>query len=302
MRFSMAWLFLLGIPALHLFDKSATPGLKMIVRNSSNGHSSEHTLYLQSDRKRMEYRSSMGRAVGPRLALITQCDLGQMYELNLDSGEYVSAPFPPKPLSKEEMEARGMRMPEFNPSAKTTLHVETTTVDTGERKEVFGHTARHVITTRKEIPLEGSQREPQQMVNDAWYIDLDTSISCDMKKGAGRHVLTLSSVSSVSGPKNLPMEKAEFVDHGTPETGFAIESKMTSQNTLSLPDGSKKEYTHANETRVTELVEGPLDPELFSVPSGFRKVDQIERNPSPTLAEHWSAAWETFKSSVARFF
>jgi hypothetical protein len=175
-------------------------------------------------------------------------------------------------------------------------------VDTGERRDIFGYTARRVITTRKEVPLEGSQREPQQMVTDAWYIDLDTSISCDMHKGFGRHVLVLASVSSVSGPKNLPMEKAEFVDHGAPETGFAIESKMTSQNTPSLTDGSKKDYPYANETRVIELVEGPLDPALFSVPSGFRKVDQIERNPSPTLAEQWSAAWESFKSSVARFF
>jgi hypothetical protein len=103
---------------------------------------------------------------GPRLASITRCDLGQAFELNLDTGEYVAATHPPKPLSKEETEALGLKVPEFAASGKPTLRIETTTVDKGERKEFFGHTARYVITTRKQIPLEGSKSDAQQTVTD----------------------------------------------------------------------------------------------------------------------------------------
>jgi hypothetical protein len=309
MRISVGWLLLLGVMVLHASERS---GLKMTVRYSMNGQPSEQTLYVQSDRRRMEYRNSVGGArradgsfdarYGPRLAMITRCDLGQIYDLNLDSREYVTAPYPPKPLNNEEMEAHGLKMPEFNASAKPTLRVETTTVDTGERKEIFGHTARHVITTRKEIPLEGSHRDAQQMVTEAWYIDLDTSITCDMHRSPGKHAYLHVALFSISGATNAPLEKVEFVDNGKPETGFAIESKISSQNTVLLPDGSKREHTYNSEMQVMDLVEGPLDPGLFSVPPGFRQVEHIERNPSPTLSEQWNAIWERFKAGVTGLF
>jgi hypothetical protein len=141
------------------------------------------------------------------------------------------------------------------------------------------------------------------MVTDAWYIDLDTHTSCDIDRRSGAHTYVhLSAMDSTMEASSAPIEKVEFVDHSAPEMGFAIESKMTSQNTSLLPDGSKKEYASISETRVTELVEGPLDPQLFSVPPGFRHVGRIERNPSPTLAEQWSAMRHSFKLPVVRFF
>ena len=122
---------------------------------------------------------------GPRLAAITRCDLGQLFELNLDAAEYVSAQYPPKPLTQEEIEARGLNKVDMSQSRKPTLRIETTTVDTGERKEFFGHIARHVIITRKQIPLEGSHSEPQETVTDGWYIDLDPQVSCDRRLSRG---------------------------------------------------------------------------------------------------------------------
>jgi len=71
-------------------------------------------------------------------------------------------------------------------STEPTLRIETTTVDTGERKEFFGHIARHFIITRKQIPLEGSHSEPQETLTDGWYIDLDPQVSCDRKLSRGK--------------------------------------------------------------------------------------------------------------------
>jgi hypothetical protein len=304
MRVSPAFFLLLAIPLLHA---SNTPGLKMIFQHTFEGISSDQTVYLERDRKRTEYRNWTGGAkrvdgstdvhYGPRLASITRCDLGQAFDLNLDTGEYVATPHPPMPLSKKETEALGLKVPEFAASGKPTLRIEATTVDTGERKEFFGHTARHIITTRKQTPLEGSKSEAQQMVTDGWYIDLETGISCDRQRPEGKrdhaHVLLAAG--------NTPVEKIEFIANGAPETGFAIQWKITSV-AFTLRDGTKKEHTSSSEMRMTQLVEGPLDAALFAVPTGFRQVEHIERNPPPILPSQWSLAWDRFTTSVKRLF
>ncbi len=297
MRISPAWfLLLIGIPLLHASNMS---GVKMIVRHMSGGISSDQTFYIENDRTRTEYRNSTGVHYGPPLASITRCDLGQTFDLNLDTGEYEAAPYPPKPMSKEEREARGLKLPEVAASGKPTLRIEITTVDTGERKELFGHAARHIVTTRKQIPLvEGSKSHAQQMVTDGWYIDLDTSISCDRHRPEGKRVHAHAFLTT----GNMPVEKIEFIDNGEPETGFATEWKITSQEAITLPDGVKKEHTSISEMRVTQLVEGPLDPALFTTPTGFRQVEHIERNPPANLPSQWSVAWDRFKTSVARLF
>ncbi len=295
MRISPAWFLLLGIPLLHASNMS---GLKITVRHMSQGISNDQTFYIQNDRRRTEYRNWMGVHYGPPLASITRCDLGQTFDLNLDTSEYEAAPYPRKLMSKEEREARGLKVPEFAASGKPTLRIEITTVDTGERKEFFGHAARHIVTTRKQIPLEGSKSNAQQMATDGWYIDLDTNISCDRHIPEGKRV----HVHAFLTTGNMPVEKVEFIDNGEPETGFAIQWKMTTKEAITLPDGTKKEDTSISEMRVTQLVEGPLDPALFSTPTEFRQVEHIERNPPANLPSQWSIAWDRFKARVARLF
>jgi len=67
----------------------------------SEGISSDQTFYIERDRRRTEISELDGRRetmdgptdvhYGPRLASNTRCDLGQAFELNLDTGEYVQA-------------------------------------------------------------------------------------------------------------------------------------------------------------------------------------------------------------------
>ena len=305
MHISPQWFLLWGVPLLYTPSSS---GLRFSVRHTHDCISSDQTFYVEQDRRRTEYRNVTGgekrrwdgsRNVlyGPQLASIVRCDLGQMFELNLDAGEYVAAPYPSQPLRKARTEALGLKTPQFVASDKPTLQIEITTLDTGERKDFFGYTARHVITTRRQIPLEGSKSSAQQMVTDGWYIDLDTSISCDAMRLSGRPAHAFVAVG------NTPIEKMEFVDKGKPETGFATEWKITTKEAITLPDGTKKEdRTFIDEMLVTQLVEGPLDPGLFAISTGFRRVEHIDRNPPTNLPDDWSLTWECLKASVARLF
>ena len=298
MHLSSLCLLLVGVP---LLQASENTGIKMTIRRIFAGNSSEQTIYVQGDRKRMEFRNYAGQQKadgsqqwlsGPRLVAITRCDLGQVFELNLDAAEYVSAPYPPKPLTQAEIEVRGLRKADMSQSSEPTLRIETTTLDTGERKEFFGHTARHVIITRKQIPLERSHSEPQETVTDGWYIDLDPQVSCDRKLSKGKRA------HGYLGAGNKPAEKPEFVDIGESETGFPVQSVMVSKGTYTLPDGATKQTNSKTETLVTQLELGSLDPGLFEIPPRFKHVRQIERNPKVS-ASSTQDFWERFKAKVA---
>jgi len=285
MRLSAYCSLLLGIPLLQV---SQNTGIAMTVRTDFGPtNSSEQTTYWQPDRERTEHRSSLGRRrtdgsqeeiYGPRIATIARCDLGQTFNLNLDSGEYDSGPYPPNQLAMAQLMSLASKMPpQTAPVEKPTVRIETTTVDTGERMQMFGRMARHVVTTRKEIPLEDSQRLPQESVTDGWYIDLDQRLSCGPRWPEGTKAHSFSTVAAMGAQ---PVDRPEFIDIGDAKTGFALRQVDTTIATIPLPDGSVKHTESKFEREVTQFQEGPLDPSLFEIPAGFRLVDHVEQNPT----------------------
>ena len=280
MYFSSLWLLLLVIPPLPGAGQS---GIKITFESDVAGNSSSRTSYHQGDRMRVEYRNSFGGRLrgdvryGPRLVRIVRCDLGQSFELNLDTSEYTSAPYPPKALTSEQIKARGLEGVGVSRAGSPTIRVEIKTTDTDERKEMFGRVARHVITTTTSTPLEGSQSEAQESVADGWYIDFDQRLSCDPKPAQGQHGYMGGWVSVGHGKQ--PMEKPEFVRIGEAEMGFPLSVTTTSKRLPATADETVSTFG----TRVVEFTEGALDPALFEIPAGFRRVERIERNPAMGL-------------------
>jgi hypothetical protein len=150
-------------------------------------------------------------------------------------------------------------------------------VDTGERKELFGHVARHVITTAKQIPLEGSHTQAQETVRDGWYIDVDRTISCEPKLPA-RTVSGFVMAGAVVGGKEMMMERPEFVNIGARETGIPVKETRTTTSEAAPATGVRRYSDSINESEVTQFTEGPLDPALFEVPPGFKHVERSQRN------------------------
>jgi hypothetical protein len=258
----------------------------MVVRTTFNGLSEVQTIYLEADRKRTEFRNSRGRIQGPRLASITRCDIGQDFELNLDAGEYESWPYPAKTLTTEDYAAAGIPQPKMVRSDKPTLRVTRTTVDTGDRKDFFGHIARHFITTIKQIKLDGSQS--QESVTDGWYVDLDLALSCDPKLPKG----TASTGYVTATLEGEPYDRPEFIDIGDrPGTGFPVELNVETNDTYVLSNGIKKQSRLRFDRHVLQLYEGPSDPGIFEIPSGFKQVRKIERNPKAQDLSNTSIGW-----------
>jgi hypothetical protein len=295
-----------------MVDGSAMPGLKIITVRRWPGRLPDRnqTEFIQTDRKRTEGRDKLpfpsGSEAriwvqGPRTASIVRCDLGLAYALNLDNRTYTSAAYPWPPVPTEaERRAYADRVSK-EPARKPTISVEINTVDTGERKEIFGHTARHVVTTRRDVPLEGSAHSLQEYVTDGWYIELDTRLACDPKPPAGSFYYGFATLSVNGQLADVPVLKLI----GKPETGFALSTKMTS-----LPrdagETSKDQHASVYETEVVGLSVGPLDPALFEIPAGFVRVDRMDYYHSMPFWIRWLSQahifWLRFKIRISRLW
>jgi hypothetical protein len=272
-------------------------GVKMTVRSFSNAQESEETTYFRADAKRREFRNMTDSHFGPHLAVIVRCDLGEAMALNLDQREYDSHPYPWKLLKQQLAKMTAQAPPPAQPGPPT-FRIEETTVDTGERKDFFGHQARHVITTRKETPLEGSHRYAQEIVTDGWYIDLDTEVSCEppwrsSKKRGG--------IAYLSAGNKAP-ERVEVVQKGNTEQGFPVESRTVGKSLFVLQDGTTRVSTSKSRETVTDFMEGPLGPGIFEVPAGFTKVEHINWDQPQGERSAFSAHWQEFVLMVEDLF
>src|SRR5258708_18403277 len=240
-----------------------------------------------ADRRRTEFRHAVQRTKADGSVewvdevisvLIVRCDLGQSFTLNMKAEKYSVAEYPPKRLTPEEMAAHGMKTPVTSQPTQPTLRIEIATVDTGEREEIFGHVARHVRTTTKQIPLEGSHTQAQESVRDGWYIDVDRRISCDPRPpaGSGSHGFVTVGAAAAVGGKAMMMERPEFVDIGARETGFPVKEVRTTTSETVPAAGGRRYSDSINESEVTQFGAMPLDPALFEVPPGFKHVERSQ--------------------------
>lgn len=235
----------------------------------------EFTEYIQAEWKREEHRAYAGYRIGrstrdiyrlaPRTALIRRYDLRKAFLVNFDDREYTAWPIQAF-TDYESWSRAAVARPRVQ--TEPTVLVETETVDTGERRELFGHPARRVITTRRESPLAGSTWQPRETITDGWYIDLDTRVSGEPPWWSSRsgHLFVMA-YKEGEEPYVVPT----FKDIGEPERGYPLISRSTTGGSV-------------DELEVTHLSTIAIDPSLFDVPENFVLVEQIRQEPVPPLA------------------
>jgi hypothetical protein len=133
-----------------------------------------------------------------------------------------------------------------------------TTRDTGERKQMHGYQARHIITTMViESSPDACSQTKTKMEIDGWYIDAAFALDCDMGGAYSNYQ-----------PPPTPggcRDRYQTKTIGTAKKGFAVWEKTT----MFGPDGAVS-FTSINE--VMEFSQTTLDPSLFDVPAGYREV------------------------------
>ncbi|HKP85640.1 MAG TPA: hypothetical protein VJZ26_06075 [Blastocatellia bacterium] len=230
--------------------------VKIKAKATQGGTVSEQTTYIKGRRQRVEMANGM-------MVSIMQCDLQRSLQIIPQSKTYIVTPFNQTADGAE----RAANQPDAGKSAARRGGVIMTTItykDTGERKEMFGYAARHIITTMlTESSPDACNKVKSKMEIDAWYIDFGFSLDCDAGGGYQNYA-----VPNQTGCQ----DRSQVKQIGQPAKGYPVRTKTT------MFDESGK-VSFSVEQEVVELSQTTLDAALFDVPAGYREVKSFSEVP-----------------------
>jgi hypothetical protein len=269
-------------------------GVKIVTRQVTGGFTDTRTEYLAADRLRNEWQSQMRDGTGPLMAtIVLRGDRDRVYVLDLTAHEYTTY----------ETDSRATTLgikPKPKVDSGGTLQIWIENIDTGERKDLFGHIARHIITREKRIAGPGACSKPSMSESDGWYIDGSVMPEWRQQKKSNFGVVVASEVSGGSNDKCADkMDKIELHRTGA-ETGFPLKVTTTLRSEITQRDGSSRMLDSTWGSEVVELKEGPLDLSLFDVPADFRKVESLRSWTARPPRQQ--TGWEWFKEKVQDLF
>jgi hypothetical protein len=197
------------------------------------------------------------------MIVIQQCDLRRNIQIMPAAKMYMIQPYDEPPTSTSPSTAPNTNNTASQPSAVKKGGVVTSTVttkDTGERKQMFGYTARHIITTMemKSSPDACSTVDTKMQI-DGWYIDAAFALDCDSSRA-----YTAYKPKAIGGCQ----DRYETKQIGVARKGYPVWEKMT----MFGPNGAES-FSSTNE--VVEFSQATLEPSLFDVPEGYRQVEDF---------------------------
>jgi len=160
-------------------------------------------------------------------------------------------------------------------------------VDTGECREIFGYTARRVITRTTYRSSPEGDSLPSETEADGWYIDAPSAWRAVTSPSSGHAYLHLSADGRIGRPV--------FTESGRRETGFCLLVTRTHRSGYRDAEGNVKAHTSVDRDEVTEFSEENLDPGLFVPPRDFRRVLRLPGEPPLQFTHRVRLQWEKVK-------
>ncbi len=192
--------------------------------------------------------------MGGVMVTITQCDIGRDLQLNPAMKTYMVNMYEDGTPVKQT-EPTTTKSTEVTKGG--TMFVTTTIKDTGERKQMFGFTARHIIQTiETESSPDACNPSKTKMEMDMWVIDAEFASGCSTTNQYRQYKNTKS-----GGCQDKVVPKTI----GSAKSGYPLWTKMTSF------DANGKE-TFSTVSEVIELSKATLDQALFEAPADYREV------------------------------
>jgi hypothetical protein len=231
-----------------ILTQTALADVKIKSRREMSGQSSEDTTYIKGKRMRTEQNNG-----GMQTVNITQCDLKrslrvmpQAQTYMIDSWQTAQSVTPTTTTEKTQSVTKG-----------GIITSVVTTKDTGERKQMFGYTAKHLITTMETSSSpDACSVNKSKMEIDGWSIDAAFVLNCENDQYVKNYQ---------NQAKSGCQDRYETKQIGKARTGYPVLEKMTM-----FGDDGKESFTMTSE--VLEISSATLDAGLFDVPNGFREV------------------------------
>lgn len=252
-----------AIAIIALMASAAFADVTVKVRQTMGGQSSENTTYIKGKRERTE--QDFG---GFKMINIKQCDLKRTLQLNPMTKMYIINSW-----AEDEAMTTTSTSTTRNSGGTTTTVVRKGGVvtvissmrDTGERKQMFGFTARHIIVT---VQMESSAdscsgEKKMKMETDGWYIDAEFAFDC------GDNSQYRMPSSNPREPQTGCRDRYVTKSTGAAKTGYALYEKMTM-----FDESGKPSFSTVKE--VLNLSYATLDQSLFEAPADYRVANNMQ--------------------------
>jgi hypothetical protein len=218
-------------------------------------------------------RSEQRMGYGYDMVTITQCDLKRTIQVSDSAKKYLI-----NPIETADATPKATPTPPTAPTPATPTRqggivtYTSSTIDTGERKEMFGFTARHVkSTTTIQSSPDACSPVNQRMELDGWYIDLNVELDCRL----GRPPVVPSRMPARGGCR----DQTRFRHEGTGRVGFPLIETMKMY-------GENGQVMFSTTKEALELSRQPLDSALFDAPAGYTQVmSQQELFATPSVGD-----------------
>jgi len=238
------------------FNTAARADVKIKTKNTSGGQVSEQTVYIKGKRQRTEQNETS--------VSILQCDLRRQLQIGVPTKTYIVMPFDVNGDDAANAKATA-RTPAAvsTPSAARRGGVVTstfTTTDTGERKKMFGYTARRIKTSIiTESSPDACNVSRSRMETDGWYIDAQFALDCQMQAGAAY---------AASAAQGGCRDEYRTKQVGTAKAGYPV-----MVTTKLFDENGNESFTFTQE--VLEIANAVLDSALFDAPADYRQVSDM---------------------------
>ena len=226
------------------------------------GPTAETVLYIKGPRMRSEMGGNSG------MTTIVQCDLRRSLTIFEKTKTYMITPTDGAGASVAGGDGDGGGT-STNPSAAAAptpqrggvVNVTQTITDTGERKQMFGFTARRIKTSLVKTASPDACDKDLKVETDGWYIDFQYAFECPSQTPKQQSV-------PVRPQRPGCKDEVRTKTIGSAKLGFPL--LMTT--TIYQPDGK----TTTSTQEVIELSREPLSAALFEAPEGYTLAKNMQ--------------------------
>ncbi len=242
------------------------------IRQSSSmmGMKMESTVFVKGMRKRTESGALMGMS---QPITIEQCDLQRTIKINDKKKLYYIDSFykvrkeiidEDEPVNKKPAPVVKEKTPKTSPEKGGVITIYYSIRDTGERKKMYGLTARHVWTTQKMKPSADAcmMKDSFLIKTDGWYIDLP-KFNCPVRYRPQQ-------MQRQPDEKPMPDCQDKFVTRriGKGKLGFPL----IETTTMIMGAQGAKTTEFKTDIETLDFSMQKLDSMLFEIPPGYTET------------------------------
>ncbi len=250
-------------------EKPITGDFKITIKTTMAGMPTQSTTMIKGLRERSETNMSMG-GMNMSQTSITQCDLRRTIQINDRARKYMISPMDADEANGASTSAAADPATGDTSRRGGLVTMTVNTIDTGERKQMFGFTARHLKRTiMSQSSPDACGQQQMKIETDGWYINLEYGLSCPTQRPPQRPGMASTGC----------RDRYQYKHNGPSNLGYPL----VETTTVYGADGSAT-FTMTKE--VIELSLQTLDAALFDLPAGYTLANsQQEMNGTPSMAE-----------------